>query len=203
VADVTGLLPEPGNQAAADYPVLTSRHCRYWSITRGARARYSSGAVAVVFRSLAAATKFHTAAERMRKMQHDQNLPLARTDAAPRRDDASAGYWLSFNMHGTIVYCTEQLALLCGRDITQMQGAPAASLLPQLPLDGNSARQKVAAMMDYVYGCHQLQLALADGRTMPVEAAITSVLVDKGPLFNVVLRYAGREAEQGRARENR
>jgi hypothetical protein len=124
-------------------------------------------------------------------MQHDQNLPPARADTAPRRDEASAGFWLSFNMHGSIVYCTEQLALLCGRDAGQMQGAPVASLLPQLPLDGNNARQKVAAMMDYGYGYHQLQLALADGRTMPVEAAITSVLVDKGPLFNVVLRCPG------------
>lgn len=125
-------------------------------------------------------------------MPVQQGLPPADAGAEPRAAGGAEGFWLSFNVHGSIVYCSEPLALLCGRDAAQMQGAAVATFLPELPLNGNTARQKVAAMMNYVNGCHPLQLALADGRTLPVQAAITSVLVEKGPLFIVNLRYAGR-----------
>jgi hypothetical protein len=121
-------------------------------------------------------------------MPHQQGLPTAHPGAAPRPAEGADGFWLSFNVHGSIVYCTEQLAQLCGRDAAQMHGAAVATLLPGLPLNGNSARQKVAAMMNYVDGCHPFQLAMADGRMLPVEATITSVLVEKGPLFVVNLR---------------
>lgn len=120
-----------------------------------------------------------------------QGIPPAGDDEAPRRAEGADGFWLSFNVHGSIVYCTDQLALLCGRNAAQVHGTTVATLLPGLPVDGNTSRQKVAAMMDYVNGSHQLQLAMADGRTLPVEATITSVLVAKGPLFIVNLRHAG------------
>lgn len=121
-----------------------------------------------------------------------QAMPPAGDDTAPHCAEGAEGFWLSFNVHGSIVYCTEQLALLSGRNAAQMHGVTVATLLPGLPVNGNTPRQKVAAMMEYVNGSHQLQLALADGGMLPVQAAITSVLVEKGPLFIVNLRHPGR-----------
>jgi hypothetical protein len=108
----------------------------------------------------------------------------------PRADDALEGFWLSFNVHGRIVYCTQPLALVCGRDTAQIHGASISTLLPELPVNGVTARQRVAAMMDLGNGCHRLQLTLADGRALPVDASISSTLTNTGPIFIVDLRCA-------------
>jgi hypothetical protein len=156
-----------------------------------ARDRYSRSSAARIFFRGVIAVKSGKNETRTRIMPFPQGMPPASHGAAPHRSEGTDSFWLSFNVHGSIVYCTEQLARLCGRNAAQMHGATVATLLPGLPLDGNTARQKVAAMMGYVNGCHPLQLAMADGRTLPVEATITSVLVEKGPLFIVNLRCGG------------
>jgi transglutaminase-like putative cysteine protease len=108
------------------------------------------------------------------------------SDAPPRT--AKDGYWLSFDMHGRIHSCTQALAQVYGCDAAQICDADAAKLLLELPINGNTSRQKVIALMDYVNRSHRLNLTRADGSTVPVDAAITSVLAQTGPLFVVNLQ---------------
>lgn len=106
----------------------------------------------------------------------------------------SSGHWLSFDVHGRIVFCTQLLAEVCGREAAEIRDAVIGTLLPQLATDGKTARQYVASMMGLVDGCHPLHLALADGRTLPVDASVTSMLIGSGPVFVVDLRPAGGAA---------
>jgi hypothetical protein len=110
-------------------------------------------------------------------------------ESLPR--DVDAGFWLSFNVHGDIIFCTQSLAQVYGCDAAQLHGAPVSTLLPELPVNGNTSRQKVSAMMDYVRRSHQLQLSRIDGSTLPVAADITSVLVATGPVFVVAVQWPG------------
>ena len=116
--------------------------------------------------------------------------PAVRGGRVQRLWDASEGYWLSFNVRGNVVYCTQSLARLCGRSAAEILDANVATLLPELAVNGCGARDTVTAMIGYVNGCYRLHLTLADSQTMPVNASITSALVGTGPVFTVALQPA-------------
>jgi hypothetical protein len=122
-------------------------------------------------------------------MQSRQSPPLSRMSSGAPSGQGKDGYWLSFNVHGRIIFCTQSLAQVYGCDAAQIHDVPVATLLPELPVNGNTSRQKVSALMEYMNRSHQLNLTRADGSTLPVNAAITSVLAETGPLFVVKLQW--------------
>lgn len=128
-------------------------------------------------------------------MSNHRDAPTARGTAVVAPHQGDDGCWLSFNVHGNIVFCSQPLAKAYGCNAAALQGVGVAALLPSLPLHDNTSRQKVAAMMGYVDRRHRLQLSLADGRTVPVDAAISSVMVETGPVFVIHMKRAERARE--------
>lgn len=87
--------------------------------------------------------------------------------------------------NGTIMFCSNALALLVGTTASELVGRTIKSLLPEMPLSPTTPGYNVAfAAFSWAAGSlHQWMLIRSDGSKLAVDASITSLKTSRDYLF--------------------